>query len=300
VPRIIIPKQEGIVSMKSQYGVSRRSVVLSTASVIAALSFSLAGCGGGSNSTTLAGPTRIVTGQSQVVSGATVTTWGRLDATDTVIAAGVTLPLSVLQNPPAPVVNRGRHAGHDDRETETDTVGPAGAFIVTDFPAAVKQTTYLNHFEMHWNPDGHPPARYAARHFDFHFYNIPVAEVLAITPPDPVAPAANRIPEGYIYTGAQDTVPQMGVHAVDSSEFAPGAPPFLASMILGYYNGRMNFVEPMITQAALLNKQTITLNVPRPAVLGQATRYPTKFTATYNASLDAYECVFTDFVNVTQ
>jgi hypothetical protein len=92
----------------------------------------------------------------------------------------------------------------------------------------------------------------------------------------------------------------MGVHAVAASELAPGAPPFLASMILGYYNGRMNFVEPMITQQALVNKQTITLAVPRPAVLGMATRYPTKFTATYSAELNAYQFVFTDFVNVTQ
>lgn len=287
--------------MQSFCRVNRRSVVLSAVGAFSALTFSAAGCGGGSNSVSLPGPTRIVTGQSQTVSGATVSTWARLDATDTVIEAGVTLPLSIIQNPPAPVINRAtRHAGHEHRADEIEAVGPAGAFVVTDFPDIVKQTTYLNHFELHWNPIGHPPARYGAAHFDFHFYNDTVAEVLAITPPDPVAPAANRIPTGYIYTGPQETVPQMGVHAVNASELDPNAPPFLASMILGYYNGNMNFVEPMITQAALLNKQSITLAVPRPAVLGMATRYPTKFTATYSQELNAYQCTFTDFVNVSQ
>ncbi|MES2464358.1 MAG: cytochrome C [Armatimonadota bacterium] len=287
--------------MQSLLRVSRRSVVLSAVGTLAALSFTVAGCGGGSNTTTIAGPTRIVTGQSQTVSGATSGTWARLDATNAVIEAGVTVPFSLIQNPPAAEVHRAtRHAGHDDSTIEVGTVGPAGSFIVVEFPSIVKQNTYLNHFEMHWNPEGHPPARYAAKHFDLHFYHSSVAEVLTITPPDLVPPAANRIPAGYIYPGAQETVPQMGVHAVDGSEFAPGAPPFLASMILGYFNGNMHFIEPMITQAALLTKQTITLNVPRPAVLGMATRYPTKFTATYSAELDAYQFVFTDFVNVSQ
>ena len=169
-----------------------------------------------------------------------------------------------------------------------------------DFPEEVQNTTFLNHYEMHWNPNGHEPERYAAPHFDFHFYNQDVAQVKAVTAPDTIAPNANQIPTGYVYPGVMATVPEMGVHAVAGSEFAPGAPPFSASMVLGYYKGKMTFVEPMITQAALLTKQTITLNIPRPEVLGQTTRYPTKFTAVYDAQLDAYQCTLSDFVTVTQ
>jgi hypothetical protein len=224
-----------------------------------------------------------------------------MDAANRVIESGVTVPFSLIQNPPTPVLNRvTRHAGHDHRADEVEAVGPAGAFVVVDFPDVVKQTTYLNHFELHWNPAGHPPDDiYGAAHFDLHFYNDTVAQVLAIAPPDPVAPASNRIPTGYVYAGAEQTVPQMGVHAVPLSDLAPGAE-FSASMILGYYNGRMNFVEPMITQNTFLSKQAVTLTVPQPAVLGQATRYPTKFTATYDAAINAYQCTFSEFVNVSQ
>lgn len=262
------------------------------------LSLAGTGCGGGSSSVTSPGITRVVTGETETIGGATVATWARLDASDKVLEAGVTLPLSVIRNPPAPSASRTVSAG-STRHTEGQT-GPAGSFVDLEFPQAVQQSTFLNHFEMHWNPAGHPPDRYFVPHFDLHFYNQTLNEVAAVTAPDTVAPASSRIPTGYLYTGVEQTVPQMGGHAVAASEFAPGALPFSASMVLGYYRGRMTFVEPMITQATLLTKETITMSVPQPAVLGQATRYPTKFTAVYSPELDAYQCTFTDFANVTQ
>jgi hypothetical protein len=284
--------------MRFSMKMNRSVLALSSLCAVGVVSVSLAGCGGGTSSAVSQNPTRIVTGESETVGGASVVSWAKLDSLDKVLEAGVTIPLSVIANPPDPAGARStRHAGHDSE----DAVGPAGAFVVIDFPDAVKNTTFLNHYEMHWNPDGHPPFElYSEAHFDLHFYNQTVAQVLAITPPDTIAPAANRIPTGYIYPGVQETVPQMGVHALADSEFAPGAPPFSASMVLGYYQGKMTFVEPMITQARLLSKQPITLTVPQPAVLGQSTRYPTKFTAVYDASLDAYQCTFSDFVTVTQ
>jgi hypothetical protein len=284
--------------MQSSHNLNRRTAIFFSLGTIITLSASVAGCGGGSNSITSPGNTRIVSGQSQTINGATVTSWAKLDGTDKVIEAGVTLPFAVLQNPPAPETNHStRHAGHDHEE---GGVGPAGAFVVVGFPDAVKQSTYFDHFEMHWNPAGHPPERYAAPHFDLHFYNDTLDEVRQITAPDTVVPAADRIPEGYVYPGVNETVPEMGVHAFDASEFAPGAPPFSTSMILGYYKGRMNFIEPMVTQAAFLTKQPISVSVPRPAVLGQSTRYPTKFTAVYSPELNVYQCKFSDFVSVNQ
>jgi hypothetical protein len=277
---------------------SVRPAALFSVATFAAISLSLsAGCGGSSSNTTLPAGTRIVTGETETVSGATVATWARLDAANSVLEAGVTVPLSVIANPPAPEpVRSTRHAGHSSEVT----VGPAGAFVVIDFPDEVKATTFLNHYEMHWNPDGHEPERYEVPHFDLHFYNQTPEQVKAVTAPDTIAPNANQIPTGYVYPGVMATVPEMGVHAAFGGEFAPGAEPFSASMILGYYKGKMTFVEPMITQTALLAKQTITLDVPRPEVLGQSTRYPTKFTAVYDSGLDAYQCTFSDFVTMNQ
>ena len=246
------------------------------------------GCSGGDsdqNSNLPSAGGRRVIGATQTVSGAAVTSWATLGRNNIVTEVGVTLPLAVVQNPPA-----------------QPGTGPSGAIAVLPFPAEVQQSTYFNHFELQWVPEGHPPGPFLGfPHFDLHFYAVPESEVRAIAPGvDPAPPAANRIPQGYVYPGPNALVPEMGVHATAAAELAPGAPPFSTSMILGYYNGSMTFLEPMITQARLLQKQNITLDVPRPAVLGRATRYPTRMTATYDAATNSYAIVFRDFVAVTQ
>ena len=71
-------------------------------------------------------------------------------------------------------------------------------------------------------------------------------------------------------------------------------------MLLGYYNGSMTFLEPMITQELLTSKRTISLPIARPAVLGRATRYPTRFTATFDSRANAYHMVLSDFVSAAQ
>lgn len=249
------------------------------------LVLSSSGCGG-SDGETIPAPislTRRVEGASQAVSGATVKAWATLDANNTVQEVGVTLPMRVVMNPP------------------TDGSGPSGAAAVVAFPAEVQSSTYFDHFEMHWNPQGHPPAqRYGVPHFDFHFYSVTPQAVAAITPPDPTPPTADRVPAGYAYSGANQTVPQMGVHAVAGSEFAPNAPPFSASMVLGYYGGQMHFVEPMVTQDLMIRKQNFALTVPVPTTLGRSTRYPTRFTGIYDAGTDSYNLVFSNFVTTTQ
>jgi hypothetical protein len=265
-------------------GASRpRAGVMAAAASALLLAAATSGCGGGSENDFGAGDTRLVTGATQTVDGAPVSTWARLTRdNDTVVEVGVTMPLSLAQNLP--------EAGS----------GPAGAVAVLDFPDAVKSSTFFNHFELNAEPEGHPPAQYGAAHFDLHFYAVPEAAVRQVAPPDPVAPAADRVPAGYAYPGPQATVPEMGVHALPIAELAPGAPPFTASMIVGFYNGEMTFLEPMVTQEKLLQKQSFTLDVPRPAVLGRSTRYPTRFAAIFDAQANAYHFVFTEFVSVAQ
>ena len=246
---------------------------LSAAVTVAGLALALAGCGGGSSGN------QMITGQSQQVAGGTVSTFALVDSNNTVLVAGAKVPLSVLTNP-----------------SGTGT-GNAGALATVAFPAQVQQSTYLNHFEMHWEPNGHPPAVFMVPHFDLHFYNQTVAQVAAVAPPDPTPPAADHIPAGYFYPGAAATVPQMGVHAVNPAQLQNG---FTDVMIAGFYGGRMTFIEPMVTQALLAQKTNFTLAVPLPAVLGVATRYPTTFTATYDVATDSYTFLFSNFVTVAQ
>ncbi|MCA1597378.1 MAG: cytochrome C, partial [Chloroflexi bacterium] len=218
-------------------------------------------------------------GQSQQVSGATVSTWGVLDSNNNVLQAGVTIPMAVINTPPS-------QAG----------TGPSGAIATLNFPAQVQSTTYLNNFDLDWNPQGHPPPVFQVPHFDFHFYNIPTSSVFQIQPPDTAVPAANRIPAGYVYPGVDQTVPQMGTHATNPADLTGT---FTKVMIAGYYGGNMIFLEPMVTQALLQQRQSFSLNVPRPAVLGVNTLYPTTFSANYDPQADAYNFVWGNFVSAS-
>lgn len=228
-------------------------------------------------------PTHLVTGATQMVCGAPVKSWARVTASHKVVAVGVTIPVSIAQNPP-----------------DKPGKGPVGAVAVLPFPKVVQDTTYFNHFEMQWNPHGHPPACcFGLPHFDFHFYAIPVAEEWKFGPRDPKAPAADRIPVGYAYPGADQCIPNMGVHAVRPTDVTPGHP-FIVNMVAGFYGGRMNFIEPMVTRTYLLKRQSFTLAVPMPPVLGRHTLYPTRFQAVYHPNARSYDLVFTDFREMAQ
>ena len=242
-----------------------------------------------SGSAVLAGPgDKIVEGESTTVGEAKISTWARVNGAGKVIWVGLTLPLSVVENPP-----------------ESGS-GPAGAFAVLNFPAVVQETTYFNHFEMHAEPEGHPTNpgyltrdRYSAPHFDFHFYAIPAAEVTNIPlklPPLPVV-AADLLPVGYAQP--EISIPQMGRHAAALSEFT-AVGPLDATMIAGFLPDAsfMHFIEPMASYDFLLERKTFVLTVPRPARLGRTTGYPTECLALYDKQLDAYHFVFVGFRRV--
>jgi len=203
-------------------------------------------------------------GSEQTVSGHTIYSWARM-AGDEVIEAGVTIPFALIQNPPG---EKGR--------------GPAGSIALVDFPPKVQDTTILNHFELHWEKEGHEPPVFAVPHFDFHFYSVSAEEVAQITAPDPSPPRGEIIPAGFVYPGAEYTVPQMGVHVFRPSDLE--------------YAGKMIFIEPMATQETLLMQQPVAYEIPVPAAIEGNTRYPTKFTIEYDAVSGACHLRFSDFI----
>jgi hypothetical protein len=229
---------------------------------------------------------RLIVGETTEIAGGTATTWARVNGAGNVIWVGLTIPLSMVENMPAV---RG--------------LGPAGAVVVLNFPQVVQESTYFNHVEIHSNPSGHPsnpeyadPNRYAVPHFDFHFYNIPVTDVMLIPPGSYSAQVpADRLPVGYAQPDA-NSVPQMGRHAAQLSEFT-ATDTWQFSMPAGFLPDAslMHFIEPMITQEFLLRQQNFSLPVPMPAVLGQPTNYPTECVVCYDEEADAYHIVFKGF-----
>jgi hypothetical protein len=202
--------------------------------------------------------------------------WAKLDANKSVIEAGVTIPAEIVEMPPQ---HRGR--------------GPAGAIVIAPFPEIVRKSTFLNHFELNWESHGHEPPIFMVPHFDFHFYNIPATAVKNVTARDTLQPEAKLIPAGYIYPGPEFSVPQMGVHAFRPADLER---PFTDVLILGYYGGRMTFIEPMVTRERMLEKKDISYDIPVPESVGISTRYPTKVNIRYDGKSNAYHLIFSGFI----
>jgi Domain of unknown function (DUF5602) len=224
--------------------------------------------------------------------GGTLSSDAKLDAKGNVLEASVTVPMSVIQNAP----------------TTMDMSQPMmrKADAVLEFPAVVRKTTFLNHLGLFWNPMGHEPlVRYGAPHWDFHFFTIEPAQAAAIdcknlAQGDPKAVAPGWLPPvPPNVPAAQLCLPLMGFHSMPVTEFkAPGAlldGQFEKVMIGGYYQGRFQFIEPMITTALLEKRESFSLPIPVPANIGQATQYPTKFEAIYEEATDDYTFVFSAF-----
>ena len=130
-----------------------------------------------------------------------------------------------------------------------------------------KNGTPYQFVELDWNPKGHG-GPYTAPHFDFHFYRISLAERDSIDPA--IAgyaaraahlPEAEQIPAGYAahhqllnLTPEQAVVPKMGLHWIDvnSPELPPRNQPFTATFIVGSWDGKVIFDEPMITRDFIL------------------------------------------------
>ncbi len=162
--------------------------------------------------------------------------------------------------------------------------GEETSFLLS-LPELAKSVTPFNHIVIDWNANGHPPFFYELPHFDFHFYMMSVSDRLAI-PSYATAPAGfdNNPPPGYlplIYIappGGEEA--QMGKHWVDAT--APelpwnGGATFTKTFIYGSYNGKVNFFEPMITQAYLQSGVSSTTPYPQPTFYEKSTYYPTNY-----------------------
>lgn len=175
---------------------------------------------------------------------------------------GVPLELGIEMTAQAVVT-----AGHESK-----------AFVLPLHQKALDATAY-EHVVINWNPHGHPPTGiFTDRHFDFHFYTITNEERLAI-PIYPMAMAAfdNLPPVGSIPVGYfPDTggVPLMGKHWSDRS-VGPGT--FTHTMIYGSYDGQVNFIEPMVTEATMLAGIPFSVPFAQPTLFAEHTYYPTKY-----------------------
>lgn len=163
-------------------------------------------------------------------------------------------------------------------------------------PARAKAPPFT-HVTVNWNPMGHePPGIYDAPHFDFHFYAQDRAIQAAIT----CAGADHAVcmkPPGADYLSADyaptpEGVPLMGWHWVDLRAPEFNGQPFTSTFLFGYYDGKLTFLEPMVTRAFLRSNPALDQPVRLPAKLSQDGWYPTRYTV--RAARDGYRVTLED------
>jgi len=175
---------------------------------------------------------------------------------------------------------------------------PASTFVL-QLDQKAKDKTPFDHLVINWNPHGHDPAGvFTVPHFDFHFYTITGTERMAIPPYMPATAAMhdNLPPAGFLpasFTATPGGVPQMGKHWGDNNMQMP----FTHTMVYGSYNGKVSFVEPMITKTLLESGQQITTGYGQPTQFEKTGKYyPTKYKIYMDASTHKHYVTLSDFV----
>jgi hypothetical protein len=179
---------------------------------------------------------------------------------------------------------------------------------VLSFPSG-SSTGVLNHVEFYWNPQGHePPGVWDKPHFDYHFYLTDPAAVAAIVPTasDFATKAANvpdskYVPADYVAppgSAVDNTIPGMGLHYSDKTEPPiPGQYNFTETMINGSYDGKMTFIEPMITREWLLTHPALNESLKLPEAFQTSGLWPTTYSVRYDAAKDEYSVALGGFVD---
>lgn len=234
------------------------------------------------------GGNSIVNGDAGIMGESKIQTWAELDDAGAVIRVGVTAGASGLDN----------LTGEDH--------------LVLAFPDAVQSQTFFNHMGFDFSDHGHGPPPYLLPHFDLHFYGVDVAsagEVDCIDEPLPEgleagvpAMGLETVPDWYLIPSTAlepegSCVPAMGVHALDvrSPELQDDPEMFTRTLIIGYQNAEITFIEPMVTQAHLAERSEWAWDVPRPTVLGRSVLWPATFKASFDADTDTYTLEYSGF-----
>ena len=203
-----------------------------------------------------------------------VSAWIKSDLAKRPVSIGLRIPGKIIDSPPAQPIS----------------------VMIPRWPHVPFKHVYFS-----WEPQGHDPTGiYNVPHFDIHFYLLSNGARKAITcAGTDQANCMKPIPAGAVptnYAPTPEGVPKMGWHWVDllSPEFH--SQPFTATMIYGYYNGQLAFIEPMITQAFFQSRQPFSAPIRQPLIFPKPGYYPTRYKISYTAVTDLYEVDLTNLV----
>jgi hypothetical protein len=198
-----------------------------------------------------------------------IRSWVRFDRSGTPLGIGVTLTEAALTNLPSSGLELILSL------TNAGTVAP------------------FDHIGVNWRPQGHPPAGiYNRPHLDVHFYTVTVQERNAINlgaggqrmyrPPDP-----DFLPPGYeLSPGSGDA--RMGSHWWDLTSPELNGESFTTTLLYGYYDGELTFLEPMVTVAHLKTRPLTKATIQQPAAVARTGHYPLRYEVRHSADHSEY------------
>lgn len=228
---------------------------------------------------------KLIQGETKPLGNGSISSWLMVDENNNPVSIGVTFDadaLKGLQKPKDP-----------------------GGMPLSTFPDFIIFETVLNvpdnnnkvpftHIAVDWNPMGHPPDFYGNPHFDFHFYmNTPDERAKITCKGDDTLRvykqlAPEYIPEGYV-TAPLTGEGAMGWHWFDPTSGEFHMHDFTKTMIYGFYDGKMTFIEPMITKAYLETKPNVTENIKVPQKYPISNvYYPTTYSVKFDEAKKQY------------
>lgn len=225
-------------------------------------------------------------GSSVTMGNGSVRSFISLDASSKPVEIGYELSSNAIVNLPA-ATHEDSMIMYMDSTQMMNMPMPTTEYLVP-LDSVAKQYTVFDHLAANWNPLGHTPVGvYSRSHFDFHFYNMKLADRLQI--PDyadapagfDLLPPAAYLPADYIRVPGGEA--RMGTHWADGTAPELHGSPFTQTFIYGSYNGKVTFYEPMVTLAYLQSATRFSAAIKQPAKHAVAGYYPT----TYNIYKDA-------------
>jgi hypothetical protein len=211
---------------------------------------------------------RTVVGEIVAVGDGTARSWVRLDDAGEPTAVGITLTAEALSALP-----------------DTDPAEASGQEFVLRLPPDVKLAPF-DHLALNWNSRGHEPAGvYDKPHFDFHFFMMSPSDrrrVRAGSDAMRRLPETGRLPEDY--QDARAGVDAVGLHWVDRKAPELNGRPFTATFLYGTYDGRVTFLEPMVSKTFLeSHPEDLAAAIKLPKVLpGDRGYFPTSYRVHYD------------------
>jgi len=262
----------------------------------------------------LADTPRVLTTKAQKVGNGMVRVFVALDANGKPLSLGVSMDKEALAGLPREPDPKSRcfDKNGNGKMDEHECIGDYAFDFILEGEMA-KAVAPFKWVGLNWNAHGHhiPPAPppWAVPHFDFHFYIQERAAVRAIRPGtcgeltdcDDFKTATKPVASQYMHRDHIDVgavVPDMGNHLINSKapELQKGGPPFTHTFIFGAYDGRISFLEPMITHAYLASNPNMCAPIKQPQAWQVAGSYPTTYCIRYLDKAGRYTVSLEGFV----